>query len=140
MPVTMTRINLIKGLGPALQLAEGYAVNLPDDVHEILNARTDPTWPTTWFVPILTGDNVFKDVYSVMNNWGSNHGVLTYGHVGDSFLSLASMLRIPVAMHNIPEERIFRPSAWAAFGTKCLEHADFQACKSFGPLFGKIVD
>lgn len=138
MPVTMTRINIIKGLGPVLQIAEGYAVNLPAEIHETLNRRTDPTWPTTWFVPNLTGKDVFKDVYSVMNNWGANHGVLTYGHVGDSFITLASMLRIPIAMHNVSRERIFRPSAWAAFGTKDLENADYRACQRFGPLNGKI--
>ena len=137
MPVTMSRINMIKGLGPVLQLAEGYAVNLPSEVHEILDQRTDPTWPTTWFVPVLNGDIVFRDVYSVMNNWGSNHGVLSYGHVGDAFITLASMLRIPVSMHNIPQERIFRPSAWSSYGTKHSENADYLACKSFGPLHGK---
>ncbi|HYW35525.1 MAG TPA: L-fucose isomerase [Balneolaceae bacterium] len=134
MPVTMSRINIIKGLGPVLQLAEGYTVDLPQDLHEMLNRRTDPTWPTTWFVPRLTGDNVFKDVYSVMNNWGANHGVLSHGHVGDAFITVASILRIPVTMHNVPRERIFRPSAWGAFGTKDLEHADFNACQNFGPL------
>ena len=137
MPVTMSRINIIKGLGPVLQLAEGYAVNLPSEIHETLNKRTDPTWPTTWFVPILNDETVFKSVYSVMNNWGSNHGVLSYGHVGNAFITLASMLRIPVSMHNVDEERIFRPSAWAAFGTKNLENADYIACKSFGPVNGK---
>ena len=137
MPVTMTRINLVKGLGPVLQIAEGYTVDIPKDVHETINRRTDPIWPTTWFVPNLTDEGAFRDVYSVMNNWGSNHGVLNYGHVGDAFITLASMLRIPVSMHNIPEERIFRPSAWAAFGTKDMESADFRACDNFGPVFGK---
>jgi len=127
MPVTMTRINLVKGLGPVLQIAEGFTVDIPGEVHEILNQRTDPIWPTTWFVPNLTGSDAFKDVYSVMNNWGSNHGVLNYGHIGDAFITLASMLRIPVSMHNVPEEKIFRPSAWAAFGTKDIESADFRA-------------
>lgn len=138
MPVTMTRINLIKGLGPILQIAEGYTVDIPHHVHEILNRRTDPIWPTTWFVPNITGEGAFKDVYTVMNNWGSNHGVLSYGHVGDSFITLASMLRIPVSMHNVPDERILRPSAWAAFGTQNLESADYRACKNFGPLFRKV--
>lgn len=138
MPVTMTRINLIKGLGPILQIAEGYTVDIPGDVHEILNRRTDPIWPTTWFVPNVTGEGAFKDVYTVMNNWGSNHGVISYGHVGDSFITLASMLRIPVSMHNVPDDRIFRPSAWAAFGTQDLESADYRACKNFGPLFRKV--
>ncbi|MFH5832986.1 L-fucose isomerase [Halalkalibaculum sp. DA384] len=137
MPVTMTRINIIKGLGPVLQIAEGFAVNIDPDIHETLNRRTDPTWPTTWFVPNLTGTDVFKDVYSVMNNWGANHGVLSYGHVGDEFITLSSMLRIPVAMHNVPRERVYRPSAWAAYGTKDLESADFRACKGFGPLYEK---
>ena len=137
MPVTMTRINLIKGLGPVLQIAEGYTVNLPENVHNILNRRTDPTWPTTWFVPNITGQGAFRNVYTVMNNWGSNHGVISYGHIGDVFITLASMLRIPVSMHNISEERVFRPSAWAAFGLADLESADYRACDNFGPLFGK---
>lgn len=138
MPVTMTRMNLIKGLGPILQIAEGYTVDLPHHVHEILNRRTDPIWPTTWFVPNITGEGAFRDVYTVMNNWGSNHGVISYGHVGDSFITLASMLRIHVSMHNVPVERILRPSAWAAFGTQDLESADYRACKNFGPLFRKV--
>lgn len=138
MPVTMTRMNLIKGLGPVLQIAEGHTVDLDPEVHFVLNQRTDPTWPTTWFAPALTGETAFRDVYSVMNNWGSNHGVISYGHVGDFFISLASMLRIPVSMHNVPEERIFRPSAWSAFGTKDLEGADFRACENYGPLYGKV--
>ncbi len=137
MPVTLTRINLIKGIGPVLQIAEGYTVDIPEAVHDVLNKRTDPAWPTTWFVPNVTGQGAFRSVYAVMNNWGSNHGVLSYGHVGDSFITLASMLRIPVSMHNVPEERIFRPSAWAAFGTADLESADYRACRNFGPLFGK---
>ncbi len=137
MPVTMSRINLIKGIGPVFQIAEGFTVDLPQDIHEILDQRTDPTWPTTWFVPRLTGENVFKDVYSVMNSWGANHGVLTYGHVGDQLITLASMLRIPVAMHNVPDERIFRPSVWDAFGTMNSEGADFRACENFSSVFGK---
>ncbi|WP_234567104.1 L-fucose isomerase [Rhodohalobacter sp. 614A] len=137
MPVTMTRINLVKGLGPVLQIAEGFTVDIPGDVHKTLNRRTDPIWPTTWFVPNLTDEGAFKDVYSVMNNWGSNHGVINYGHVGDAFITLASMLRIPVSMHNVPEQRVFRPSAWAAFGTSDLESADYRACGNFGPVFGK---
>lgn len=137
MPVTMARINLIKGLGPVLQIAEGYTVELPEDVHKILDSRTDPTWPTTWFVPILTGKGPFKDVYSVMNNWGANHGAFSYGHIGGDLITLASILRIPVCMHNVPEERIFRPSAWNAFGTSDIEGADYRACANFGPLYGK---
>src|SRR5690625_1499873 len=136
MPVTMTRINLISGLGPVLQIAEGYAVSLPDSVHETLNRRTDPNWPIIWFVPELTGEGVFRDVYSVMNNWGSNHGVLSYGHVGDQFITLASMFRIPVSMHNISDERLFRPSVWAAWGTRDPEGADYRVCRQLGPLYG----
>lgn len=136
MPVTMSRLNLIKGLGPALQLAEGYIVDLPSEVHQVLDARTNPTWPTTWFAPRLTGAGVFRDPYAVMNAWGANHGALCYGHIGADLISLAAMLRIPVYMHNVGEEKIFRPSAWNAFGTVDLEGADFRACKTFGPLYG----
>jgi len=136
MPVTMARMNTVKGLGPVLQIAEGYTVDIDPEIHEVLNQRTDPTWPTTWFVPNLTGEGAFKDVYSVMNNWGSNHGAISYGHIGDQLITLASMLRIPVNMHNVGEERIFRPDAWNLFGTKDLESADYRACKNFGPLYG----
>ncbi|GCL70948.1 L-fucose isomerase [Paenibacillus naphthalenovorans] len=135
MPVTMARINLVKGLGPVLQLAEGYTVDIPQDVHDILDQRTNQTWPTTWFVPNLTGEGVFKDVYSVMNNWGSNHCALSYGHIGADMITLASMLRIPVSMHNVPAEKCFRPSAWSAFGTADAEGADFRACAAYGPLY-----
>jgi len=135
MPVTMSRINLMKGLGPALQIAEGYIVDIPKDINDILDRRTDPTWPTTWFVPNLTGRGTFKDVYSVMNSWGANHGAVSYGHIGAKLITLASMLRIPVYMHNVSEDKIFRPSAWNAFGTKDLEGADFRACKNYGPLY-----
>ncbi|MDK2879451.1 MAG: L-fucose/D-arabinose isomerase [Thermoanaerobacteraceae bacterium] len=138
MPVTMMRVNIVKGLGPVLQIAEGYTVDLPEDVHNILDKRTDPTWPTTWFAPRLTGSSAFRDVYSVMNNWGANHGAISYGHIGADLITLASILRIPVCMHNVPEEKIFRPSAWGAFGTKDLEGADYRACKNFGPLYGKF--
>jgi len=137
MPLTMCRLNLVKGLGPVLQIAEGYSVELPENVHDILNKRTSPTWPTTWFVPKLTGDGAFKDVYSVMANWGANHGSIAYGHIGDQLITLASMLRIPINMHNVEEKRIFRPSAWNAFGTEDLEGADFRACKNYGPVYGK---
>jgi L-fucose isomerase len=137
MPVTMTRINLIKGLGPVLQIAEGYTCDLPEDVDAILQKRTDPTWPTTWFAPRLTGKGAFTDVYSVMANWGANHGAFSYGHIGADLITLASMLRIPVCMHNVPEEKIYRPSAWNAFGTNNLEGADYRACDNFGPLYGK---
>ena len=133
--VTLVRVNLVKGLGPNLQIAEGYTVTLPDEVHHTLSQRTDPTWPTTWFAPTLTGEDVFADVYSVMANWGSNHGAFNYGHIGDDFITLASMLRIPVSMHNVPDERVYRPHAWSAFGTKDLEGADFRACGAYGAMY-----
>ncbi|MED2013153.1 MULTISPECIES: L-fucose isomerase [Bacillus cereus group] len=135
MPVTAARLNLVKGLGPVLQIAEGYTVEIPEEVHDVLDERTDPTWPTTWFVPNLTGDGAFKDVYTVMNNWGANHCVISYGHIGNDLITLASMLRIPVNMHNVKEENIFRPSAWGMFGTKDPEAADYRACQNFGPLY-----
>lgn len=134
MPVTMTRINLVKGLGPVLQLAEGWTVELPDDVHKILDERTDRTWPTTWFTPRLTGKGAFRDVYSVMNNWGANHGAFSYGHIGADLITLASMLRIPVCMHNVGEESIFRPSAWNSFGMDA-EGSDFRACQIYAALY-----
>jgi L-fucose isomerase len=137
MPVTMSRLNLIKGLGPALQIAEGTIVELPEDVHDVLDQRTNPTWPTTWFAPRVTGSGAFRDVYSVMYNWGANHGAFSYGHIGADLISLASMLRIPVYMHNVAEEKVFRPSSWSAFGTRDLEGADFRACANFGPLYGQ---
>ena len=135
MPVTMARLNIVHGLGPVLQLAEGYTCELDPKVHEMLDKRTDPTWPTTWFAPKLTGEGAFTDVYSVMANWGANHGAFCYGHIGDKLITLASMLRIPVSMHNVEKERIFRPAAWSAFGTNDLEGADYRACKAFGPLY-----
>ena len=135
MPVTMLRVNIVDGIGPVLQLAEGYTVNLPDEIHNTIDVRTDRTWPTTWFAPKLTGKGAFKDVYSVMANWGANHGVTVYGHVGAELITLASMLRIPVNMHNVEESRIFRPHSWAAFGTDDLQAADFNACKNYGPLY-----
>jgi len=137
MPVTMFRINLVKGLGPALQIAEGWTVALPDAVHDVLDLRTNPTWPTTWFVPNTGGDGAFSDVYNVMYHWGANHGVIGYGHFGHDLLTLASMLRIPVYMHNVERARIFRPSAWNAFGTADPESADFRACANFGALYGQ---
>jgi L-fucose isomerase len=136
MPITMMRVNLIKGLGPVIQVAEGYTVELPKKIGVILERRTSPTWPTTWFAPILTGIGAFRDVYSVMANWGANHGAISYGHIGDKLIALASMLRIPVNMHNVVSERIFRPSVWNAFGTDDLEGADYRSCKNFGPLYG----
>lgn len=135
MPVTMSRVNLVKGLGPALQIAEGHFVELPAEIYRVLEARTNETWPSHWFVPRLTGSGVFRDVYSVMNAWGANHGAISYGHVGADLVTLASALRIPVYMHNVEEDRIFRPSAWNAFGTADLEGADFRACATFGPLY-----
>jgi L-fucose isomerase len=135
MPVTMCRINLVKGLGPALQIAEGFAVGLPPEVHKKFDLRTNPSWPTTWFVPQLTGKGPFRDVYSVMLNWGANHGAFGYGHFGADLITLASMLRIPVCMHNVPEEQIFRPSAWNGFGMD-PEGSDYRACSNYGPLYG----
>ena len=136
MPVTMLRVNVIDGIGPVLQIAEGYTANLPDEIHNVIDKRTDPSWPTTWFVPKLTGEGVFRDVYSVMANWGANHGVTVYGHVGADLITLASMLRIPVNMHNVEETRIFRPHAWSAFGTEDAQSADYRACAVYGPLYG----
>ena len=135
MPVTMARLNIVKGLGPVLQLAEGYTCELEPDVHKTLDERTDKTWPTTWFAPILTGEGSFTDVYSVMANWGANHGAFCYGHIGDQLITMASMLRIPVSMHNVPSERVFRPAAWSSFGTSDPEGADYRACAAYGPLY-----
>jgi L-fucose/D-arabinose isomerase len=134
MPITISRVNLVKGLGPVLQLAEGWTVELPEKVHRILCDRTDPTWPTTWFAPRLTGNGPFTDVYSVMANWGANHSASSYGHIGADLISLASILRIPVCMHNVPEDKIFRPSSWNAFGME-KEGSDFRACGTYGPLY-----
>jgi len=134
MPVTMARINIVKGLGPVLQLAEGWTVEIPAEVHSTLDDRTNKTWPTTWFAPRLTGEGNFADVYSVMNNWGANHGAFSYGHIGADLITLASMLRIPVCMHNVELSKVFRPSAWAAFGMD-KEGADYRACQLYGPLY-----
>ena len=134
-PVTMMRMNMVDGLGPVIQIAEGYTACVPDDVQKILWDRTDPTWPSTWFAPRLTGKGAFKDVYSVMANWGANHGAFTYGHVGADIITLASMLRIPVSMHNVDEDKIFRPHAWTAFGTQDKEGADYRACANYGALY-----
>jgi L-fucose isomerase len=131
---SMSRVNIIKGLGPVLQIAEGNTIELPEAVHRILDERTDPTWPTTWFVPRLTGEGAFRDVYSVMANWGANHGAFTYGHIGADLITLAAMLRIPVCMHNVDPEKIFRPSAWSAFGMDA-EGSDYRACENYGPLY-----
>lgn len=135
MPVTMLRVNIVDGIGPVMQLAEGYTVDLPDEIHNTIDKRTDPSWPTTWFVPRLTGEGAFSDVYSVMANWGANHGVTVYGHIGADLITLASMLRIPVNMHNVPQEKIFRPHAWSSFGTQDTQSADFRACQNYGPLY-----
>ena len=135
MPVTMLRANIVDGVGLVLQIAEGCTATLPDRVHDILDKRTDPTWPTTWFVPRLTGEGAFKDVYSVMANWGANHGVTVYGHVGAELITLCSMLRIPVTMHNVPADKVFRPHCWASFGTQDAQAADYAACKHYGPLY-----
>ncbi|MBM4092597.1 MAG: L-fucose isomerase [Planctomycetes bacterium] len=136
MPATMARINLVKGLGPVLQLAEGVTVEVPPRVHDALDQRTNPTWPTTWFAPRTTGQGAFRDVYTVMNSWGANHCVMSCGHIGADLIALASVLRIPVYMHNVPEADVFRPSAWNSFGTADPEGADFRACANFGPLYG----
>ncbi len=136
MPMTMCRLNLVKGLGPALQIAEGYSIELPDEVHQILDERTNPSWPTTWFAPNLAGGGPFRDVYSVMSNWGANHGAISYGHIGADLITLASMLRIPVYMHNVPEENLYRPHVWAAFGALEPMGSDFRACANFGPVYG----
>ena len=134
MPATMIRLNLVKGLGPVLQIAEGWTVHLPDEVSDKLWKRTDYTWPCTWFAPRCTGEGAFKTAYDVMNNWGANHGAISYGHIGADLITLASMLRIPVCMHNVPEEDIFRPAAWNAFGMD-KEGADYRACAAYGPLY-----
>ena len=134
MPVTMMRLNLVKGLGPVLQIAEGWTVEIDSDIHEALNLRTDKTWPTTWFVPRLCDKPAFKDVYSVMNNWGANHGAISYGHIGKDLITLASILRIPVCMHNVNEDELFRPAAWNAFGMD-KEGADYRACANYGPIY-----
>ena len=136
MPATMIRLNLVKGLGPVLQIAEGWTVQLPDEVTDTLWKRTDYTWPCTWFAPRCTGEGPFKTAYDVMNNWGANHGAISYGHIGADLITLCSMLRIPVCMHNVPEEKIFRPAAWNAFGMD-KEGADYRACQNFGPMFKK---
>ena len=135
MPATMIRLNIVKGLGPVLQIAEGWTVSLPDEVSDILWKRTDYTWPCTWFAPRCDGKGPFKSAYDLMNNWGANHGAISYGHIGADIITMASMLRIPVALHNVPEEKIFRPACWGAFGTKDLEGADFRACSAYGPMY-----
>lgn len=134
MPCTMIRLNLVKGLGPVLQIAEGWTVKLPEEVTDKLWKRTDYTWPCTWFAPRTTENGPFKTAYDVMNNWGANHGAISYGHIGADLITLCSMLRIPVSMHNVPEEKIFRPAAWNAFGMD-KEGQDYRACAAYGPLY-----
>ena len=135
MPATMIRLNLVKGLGPVLQIAEGWTLELPEEVSDKLWKRTDYTWPCTWFAPRCDGkEGAFKTAYDVMNNWGANHGAISYGHIGADLITMCSMLRIPVSMHNVPEKDIYRPAAWNAFGMD-KEGADFRACKNYGPLY-----
>jgi L-fucose isomerase len=134
MPVTMMRLNLVKGLGPVVQLAEGWTVHLPDEVTDILWKRTNYTWPCTWFAPRVTGKGAFRTAYDVMNNWGANHGAISYGHIGADIITLCSMLRIPISMHNVPQEDVFRPAAWNAFGQD-KEGQDYRACDTYGPLY-----
>ena len=134
MPATMIRLNLVKGLGPVLQIAEGWTVGLPADVSDTLWKRTDYTWPCTWFAPRVTGEGAFKTAYDVMNNWGANHGAISYGHIGADLITLCSILRIPVCMHNVPEDKIFRPAAWNAFGMD-KEGQDYRACATYGPMY-----
>jgi L-fucose isomerase len=136
MPITMSRVNLVKGIGPVLQIAEGWTVELPDEVHKVLDDRTNNTWPTTWFAPRITGKGAFTDAYNVMAKWGANHGAFTYGHIGADLITLASMLRIPVFMHNVEDADVYRPSAWSSFGTEGLEGADFRACQTYGSIYG----
>jgi L-fucose/D-arabinose isomerase len=134
MPATMCRVNLVGGLGPVLQITEGWTVDLPEEVHRALDERTNPSWPTTWFVPRLTGMGPFTSVYDVMRAWGANHGAICHGHIGQDLATLASMLRIPVDMHNC--EAVFRPSSWTRFGAMDSQSADYLACRTYGPLFG----
>ena len=130
----MSRINLVKGIGPVLQIAEGWSIDLPENVHKTLDKRTNETWPTTWFVPRTSGNTAFRNVYTVMEKWGANHGAFGYGHFGADLITLASILRIPVCMHNVPTEKIFRPSAWNAFGMD-TESSDYRACQTYGPVY-----
>jgi L-fucose isomerase len=134
MPITLSRLNLVKGLGPVLQIADGYTAELPEEVHKTLDLRTNPSWPSTWFVPNITGKGAFTHVYSVMANWGANHGAFSYRHIGADLITLASMLCIPVNMHNVADEKIFRPTTWSPFGMD-KEAADYPACANFGTLY-----
>jgi L-fucose isomerase len=137
MPVTLVRLNHVAGVGPVLQLAEGYTVNLPKEVAKTLEDRTNPTWPSTWFAPNVTGHGAFRDVYTVMNNWGANHGAFSYGHIGADLIALCALLRIPVCMHNVDPDKVFRPASWSAFGTSEPESGDYRACAAYGPLYGR---
>ena len=137
MPATMIRLNLIKGLGPVLQIVEGWTVDLPAEISDTLWKRTDYTWPSTWFTPRVTGEGAFKSAYDVMNNWGANHGAISYGRIGADLITMCSMLRIPVCMHNVDEKDIYRPAAWNAFGMD-KEGQDYRACAAYGPLCKNI--
>ena len=137
MPCTMVRLNMVKGLGPVMQIAEGWTVALPDEVTDALWKRTDYTWPCTWFAPRCTGKGAFKTAYDVMNNWGANHGAISYGHIGADLITMCSMLRIPVCMHNVEEDKIYRPAAWNAFGMD-KEGQDYRACEAYGPMYKNI--
>lgn len=135
MPVTLVRLNMVDGIGFTMQIAEGWTVSLPEQVNKILLDRTDRSWPSTWFAPRLNSANAFSKVYNVMANWGANHGAFVYGHIGKDLITLASMLRIPVSLHNIEDKDIYRPHSWCAFGTKELESADYRACAHYKPLY-----
>lgn len=135
MPVTLVRVNMVDGIGYTMQIAEGWTVELPEKVNKLLLDRTDPTWPSTWFVPRLGEGNAFSSVYNVMANWGANHGAFVYGHIGKDLITLASMFRVPVSLHNVADKDIYRPHSWSAFGTKDLESADYRACKNYGELY-----
>lgn len=137
MPATMIRLNLVKGLGPVMQIAEGWTVKLPDEVTDKLMERTNPTWPCTWFTPRCNGEGAFKSAYDVMNNWGANHGAISYGHIGADLITLCSMLRVPVSMHNVDEKDVYRPNAWNLFGQD-KEGQDYRACATYGPLFKNV--
>ena len=137
MPATMIRLNLIKGLGPVLQIAEGWTIKLPDEVTDKLWKRTDYTWPCTWFTPRITGKGAFRSAYDLMNNWGANHGAISYGHIGADLITMCSMLRIPVCLHNVDENKIYRPTAWNAFGMD-TEGQDYRACAAYGPLYKNV--
>ncbi len=135
MPVTLIRVNNIDGIGYVLQFAEGQTVVLPERMNQVLLDRTDRTWPSTWFVPRLNETNAFSSVYNVMANWGANHGAFVYGHIGKDLITFASMLRIPVSLHNLSDGELYRPHAWSSFGTKDLESADYRACAQYKPLY-----